>query len=81
MGAIRLRFTPAEREAFKVGTAVEWLDASHWKPGVISGIPVRQPRSGQWVISVENRARTGFVRYGESVNIPPKHVRLARSGT
>jgi len=77
MAAIRRRFTPAEREAFTAGTAVEWLDATNWKPGYVNG-PVEIDAEGWQVLSVENQARTGLVRRGEVIRVNAKHVRLAR---
>lgn len=83
MGAFRLRFTPAEREAFTVGVEVQWLDATRWKSGVIAG-PVEvetglgtDPNRPQFLIPVENKtAGRGFVRLGEVVKVMPKHVRV-----
>lgn len=74
MGAIRTRFTPAERAAFTVGTAVEWLDGTRWKPGTVAG-PV-ETLDGQQVIPVRHEGVSRFVNYGEIVEVYPKHVRL-----
>lgn len=76
MGTIRKRFTPAERELFTRDTAVEWLDATHWKTGVVSG-PVEQDESGYQVLPVRNTGRTGFLYFGEVAKVNAKHVRLA----
>jgi hypothetical protein len=78
MGSYRQRFTPAEREAFTVGTEVEWLNATTWKPGRVHAAITTgdgfDPR--QQEIKVENRATTGHTRLGEVVTCLPKHVRI-----
>lgn len=79
MAATRRRFTPAEREQFTAGTAVEWLDASHWKPGLVAAPPspgIERDSDGQETLGIVNLARTGFVRYGEVTRVLPKHVRV-----
>lgn len=74
--AVRKRFKPGERAAFVVGAEVEWLNSSHWLPGVIVG-PIEQDREfGWWRVGVENHARTRTVSPGEYISGSPGAVRL-----
>jgi len=75
MGAIRKRFTPAERAAFTIGTPVQWLNSTTWKLGIVAG--EIQVTDGYQELPVQNRSHTGFTRFGETVNVSAKHVRLA----
>jgi hypothetical protein len=69
------RFKPAERDAFTVGTAIEWRNVSHWHPGTIVSEP-EQDTFGDWYVGVENHATTRTVSKGQYVRGYPKSVRL-----
>lgn len=81
MGAVRKRFTPAEREAFTVGTVVEWLNSSTWRPGVIHDATIKtcEYTGGQYLAAVQDTgSSTRTFKSGTVVQGYPKHVRLPR---
>jgi hypothetical protein len=72
----RKRFKPAEREAFTVGTAVEWCNGAHWKPGTVVG-PIGTDSTGLAYVPVRNDAAdTRTISKGEVVWGYPGHVRM-----
>lgn len=75
MGAVRKRFTPADRAVFTEGTEVEWLNGSHWQPGVITG-PITTDRDGYQEVPVRNLADTRTIHKGQRITGTPKHLRL-----
>lgn len=75
--AVRKRFTPAEREAYTPGTAVLWLDGSHWKAGVIADGAAIETNDGWQEIKVVNEApTTRTISRGQVVTPGAGHLRL-----
>lgn len=74
--AVRQRFNKAEREAFVVGTRVEWLNGSHWQPGTIVD-NIKKDSIGVWRVGVTNHATTRTVLAGDYISARPGGVRLA----
>jgi hypothetical protein len=69
-----MRFNKAEKEAFTVGTAIEWRNGRHWHAGtVVSGIS--RPDNFEY-IKVRNDSRSGGVMFGEVMSQSPTHIRL-----
>ncbi len=71
---MRKRFTRAEREAFTVGTAVEWRNGAHWHPGTVTG-PV-EDHDGWQEIPLTNHATTRTVGAGQRITGSPTAIRL-----
>ncbi len=73
--AVRKRFKPTEKLVFIVGARVEWLNGSHWQPGVIvAGIELDS--IGISRVMVRNEATTRTVSRGELISVSPGQVRL-----
>lgn len=73
---IRLRFKPAERAAFTEGTAVEWLDVTRWRTGVIDG-PIWVSSGDYQCIPVKDTGpKTATMTPGRIVHPNAGHVRL-----
>lgn len=75
---MRMRFNKAEREAYTIGSPVEWRNGRHWHAGVITGPITKDPyaQTRQYV-SIRNTARRGTgVPYGEHLEMSPTYVRL-----
>lgn len=74
--AVRKRFNKVERDTFIVGTQVEWLNSSHWQPGVIVG-RIELDSIGIPRVMIRNLARTRTVLPGQLISGSPGQVRLA----
>lgn len=72
---MRRRFTKSEREAFTVGTVIEWRNGTHWHPGVIVS-PV--DTSDDWHrVGVRHTGRsTATISTGQYIHSRPTAVRL-----
>ncbi|MFC5109792.1 hypothetical protein [Kibdelosporangium philippinense] len=73
--AVRRRFKPAERKAFVSKTEVEWLNGSHWRPGVIVG-SFETDAIGSPYIGVLNKGATRTIADGQYVRGYPGGIRL-----
>ena len=71
---MRKRFTKEEREAFTLGTSVEWRNVTHWHPGTITG-PIARV-DGWDELPVTNHADTRTVMPGALILAGPTFVRL-----
>ena len=77
--AVRQRFKPAEREAFTVGTRVEWLNGSHWQPGEIVG-DIAQDDIGLWYCPLVHKGKTTrTISHGAFLHGRPGGIRLPQS--
>lgn len=76
MAATRMRFTPAERDAFTPGTTVEYLDVTRWYPGTIVDIETDATTREQRAKLTRNHALTRTQLQGEHIWVSAKHVRL-----
>ncbi len=75
--AFRRRFTKEEKEAFTVGTAIEWQNGAHWHPGTITAAP-HTDSIGSWRVTVTHTGRnTATISRGQRVDPSPGKVRLA----
>lgn len=75
MGAIRNRFTPAEREAFVAGTEVEYLHGNRWYPGVILPGGVKTDTTGQQYVALERTHEQTRTMLAGPFRGYPKHLR------
>lgn len=78
--AVRRRFKPTERETFVPNTEVEWLNGSHWRPGVIVG-PIEVEADGRQYVGILNRGATRTISDGQYVTGSPGAVRLRDNHT
>lgn len=75
---MRMRFSKAEREAFTVGTTIEWRHGRYWYPGVITE-PIRQSSTGsgwQELGLINHGPTTRTISKGAYITGIPTHVRL-----
>lgn len=72
---MRTKFKLAEREAFTIGTAVEWRNGGHWHPGTVRG-EFRTSDSGWQSIAVENHDTTKTIHKGQIIHASPTYIRL-----
>jgi hypothetical protein len=82
MAATRMRFTPAERDAFTPGTEVEYLDVTRWYPATVVDIETDDTRQQRAKLK-RTHPLTRTQLQGEHIWSSPKHVRLpaaARTG-
>lgn len=73
---MRMRFNKAEREAFTVGTSVEWRNGRHWHSGTISGPIALDPGQVIWHVPVTNTSKRGGVPAGDLILSSPTTVRI-----
>jgi hypothetical protein len=74
---MRTRFRKAEREAYEVGTAVEWRHGSRWYPGEVTKAPWRSDITGWDSVGVRNDGpTTRTISHGAYVTPSPTFVRL-----
>jgi len=76
MAATRMRFTPAEREAFTPGTDVEYLDVTRWYTATVVAIETDPATREQRAQLKRTHALTRSQLAGEHIWSSPKHVRL-----
>jgi hypothetical protein len=77
----RQRFKPAEREAFKPGTRIEWLHGSHWQPGEITGEMKIDPVLGSpYYPCVHKGKTTRTISHGAFLWGTPGGIRLPQQG-
>lgn len=80
---IRIRFKPAEREAFVVGAEIEWLDVTRWRSGVVTGeirwdLGLAGSRGGYQKLPIRDTGpTTRTITTGREYAINAGHVRLA----
>jgi hypothetical protein len=74
----RQRFKPEERKAFQPGTKIEWLNASTWRPGEITGAIQRDSLDLPYVPVRDEGKTTRTFTAGQTVRGYPGHVRLTR---
>ena len=75
--AVRQRFKPAEREAFKPGTRVEWLNGSHWQPAEITGPMKHCEITGRPYYPMVHKGKTTrTISHGATLTGSPGRVRL-----
>jgi hypothetical protein len=75
--AVRKRFTKEERSVFTYGVSVEWLNGSHWQPGMVV-VPPKLDEYGTWSVGVRNLANTRTVSSGQYITGCPGHVRIPK---
>jgi hypothetical protein len=75
---MRKRFTKPEREAFTPGTAVEWLNGSHWRPARVTGAITRQD-GWDSVVCAYAGPDTRTIGHGQRIDPGPGHVRTSAS--
>lgn len=73
--AVRRRFKPTERATFVPNTEVEFLNGSHWRPGVIVG-PITVDTTGWQYVGIVNQGTTRTISDGAYVSGYPGGVRL-----
>lgn len=73
--AVRRRFKPTERATFVPKTEVEWLNGSHWRPGIIVG-PIEIDATGRQYVGLLNQGATRTISDGQYVSGSPGRVRL-----
>lgn len=75
--AVRKRFKPAEREAFRTGVRVEWLHGSHWQPAVLTSDILKDPFDGTpYVEMVHKGNTTRTISHGAALQGYPGSIRM-----